>query len=112
MDEKQLLIRSSKLHLHHLVPRSVENEIKLDKKSYESRRNKRLLHEKCHLVLHKSKVFQYRKILFFLNVIFACCSKLRLICEDFFLTRLVITIHKELYALQGACTVLVRGNRA
>jgi retron-type reverse transcriptase len=58
MDEKQLLVRSSKLHIHHLVPRSVSTEIGLKPKSYESRNNKILLHEKCHLVLHKSKQFQ------------------------------------------------------
>jgi hypothetical protein len=58
MDEALLLSRSSKLHIHHLVPRSVANETQLDKKSYESRRNKVLLHEKCHLVLHKNNLFQ------------------------------------------------------
>jgi hypothetical protein len=58
MDEDLLLSRSSKLHIHHLVPRSVANEIKLNKKFYESRKNKVLLHEKCHLVLHKSNLFQ------------------------------------------------------
>ena len=63
MDEKQLLSRSSKLHIHHLVSRSTANNIKLDKKLYESRRNKIILHEKCHLVLHKSKVFQSSSLL-------------------------------------------------
>lgn len=58
MDENLLLSRSSKLHIHHLVSRSVANEINLNKKSYESRKNKVLLHEKCHLVLHKSKLFK------------------------------------------------------
>ena len=58
MDENLLLSRSSKLHIHHLVPRSVANETKLNKNSYESRKNKVLLHEKCHLVLHKSNLFQ------------------------------------------------------
>jgi hypothetical protein len=58
MDESLLLFRSSKIHIHHLVPRSVANEIKLNKKYYESRKNKVLLHEKCHLVLHKSNLFQ------------------------------------------------------
>jgi RNA-directed DNA polymerase len=53
-----LLSRSSMLHIHHLVPRSIANEINLNKKSYESRKNKVLLHEKCHLVLHKSYLFQ------------------------------------------------------
>lgn len=58
MEEDLLLSRSSKLHIHHLVPRSVANETKLNKKSYESRKNKVLLHEKCHMVLHKSNLFQ------------------------------------------------------
>jgi len=58
MKEDLLLSRSSKLHIHHLVPRSVATETKLNKKSYESRKNKVLLHEKCHLVLHKSNLFQ------------------------------------------------------
>ena len=58
MDEDLLVSRSSKLHIHHLVPRSVADVTKLDKKSYESRKNKVLLHEKCHLVLHKNKLFQ------------------------------------------------------
>jgi len=58
MNEKLLLHRSTRLHIHHLVPRSVANEIKLNKKSYESRKNKVLLHEKCHLVLHKNNLFQ------------------------------------------------------
>lgn len=58
MDDKFLLSRSPKLHIHHLVPRSVSNKINLNKKSYESRKNKVLLHENCHLVLHKSNLFQ------------------------------------------------------
>ena len=58
IDENLLLSRSSKLHVHHLVPRSVANETKLNKKSYESRKNKVLLHEKCHLIFHKSNLFQ------------------------------------------------------
>ena len=58
MDEDLLVSRSSKLHIHHLVPCSVADATKLDKKSYESRKNKVLLHEKCHLVLHKNKLFQ------------------------------------------------------
>lgn len=58
MDDKFLLSRSSKLHIHHLVPCSVSNKINLNKKSYESRKNKVLLHENCHLVLHKSNLFQ------------------------------------------------------
>ena len=58
MDEDLLLSRSIKLHIHHLVPHSVANKIKLNKKSYESRKNKVLLHEKCHMVLHKSNLFR------------------------------------------------------
>lgn len=58
IDENLLLSGSSKLHIHHLVSRSVANEINLSKRSYESRENKVLLHKKCHLVLHKSKLFQ------------------------------------------------------
>lgn len=58
MDDKFLLSRSTKLHIHHLVPLSVSNKINLNKKSYESRKNKVLLHENCHLVLHKSNLFQ------------------------------------------------------
>lgn len=63
MDENLLLSRSSKLHIHHLVPRSVADETKLDKKSYESRKNKVLLHEKCHVVLHKNKLFRSSHLL-------------------------------------------------
>lgn len=69
MDENLLLSRSSQLRVHHLVPRSVANETKLNKKSYESRKNKVLLHEKCHLVLHKSNLFQDSSLL--------CASVLR-----------------------------------
>ena len=58
MDEDLLLSRSTKLHIHHLLPRSVVDTTKLNKKSYESRKNKVLLHEKCHMVLHKSKLFR------------------------------------------------------
>lgn len=58
MDEDLLLSRSTKLHIHPLVPRSVADETKLNKKSYESRKNKVLLHEKCYMVLHKSKLFR------------------------------------------------------
>lgn len=58
MDEDLLLSRSTKLHIHHLVPHSVANKTKLNKKSYESRKNKVLLHEKCHMVLHKSNLFR------------------------------------------------------
>jgi 5-methylcytosine-specific restriction endonuclease McrA len=58
MNRDLLLSRSSTLHIHHLVPRSIADETNLNKKSYESRKNKVLLHEKCHLVLHKSNLFQ------------------------------------------------------
>ena len=58
MNEDLLLFRSTKLHIHHLVPFSVANKIKLNNKLYESRRNKVLLHEKCHMVLHKSNLFR------------------------------------------------------
>ena len=58
MKDTLLFSRSSKLHIHHLVPCSAANEVGLNKKSYESRKNKVLLHEKCHLVLHKSNSFQ------------------------------------------------------
>ena len=58
MNEDLLLSRSSTLHIHDLVPRSIANETNINKKSYESRKNKVLLHEKCHLVLHKSNLFQ------------------------------------------------------
>ena len=58
MDENLLLFRSTKLHIHYLVPRTIADANKLNKKSYESRKNKVLLHEKCHMVLHKSKLFQ------------------------------------------------------
>ena len=58
MNEDLLVSRSTKLHIHQLVPRSIANEIKLKQKSYESRKNKVLLHEKCHMVLHKNSLFQ------------------------------------------------------
>jgi len=58
MTENLLISRSTKLHIHHLVPRSVADSTKLNKKFYESRKNKVLLHEKCHLALHKNKFFQ------------------------------------------------------
>jgi retron-type reverse transcriptase len=58
MKEDLLLCRSSMLHIHHLVSCSIANKIKLNKKSYESRNNKVLLHEKCHLILHKNSLFQ------------------------------------------------------
>nr|WAK84998.1 hypothetical proteine [Amicula sp. isolate GU52X-4 cfCalB7] len=58
IDEDLLLSRSTKLHIHYLVSRSVADKIKLHKKSYESRKNQVLLHEKCHLALHKNKLFR------------------------------------------------------
>lgn len=58
MNENLLSSRSTKLHIHHLVPRSVANGMKLNKNSYESRKNKVLLHEQCHLILHKSKLYK------------------------------------------------------
>lgn len=58
MSENLLITRSTKLQIHHLVPRSLANATKLKKKLYESRKNKVLLHEKCHQVLHKNKLFR------------------------------------------------------
>ncbi len=58
MNEDLLLSHKSKLHIHHLVPRSIADQTNLNKKSYESRKNKVLLHDKCHLILHKSNLFQ------------------------------------------------------
>lgn len=66
IDENLLLVCSPKLYIHYLVSRSVANRIKLDKKSYESRKNKILLHKNCHMVFHKSKLFQ--------NSLFLCTS--------------------------------------
>jgi len=58
MNEDLLISRSPKLHIHHLVPNSVAHKTKLNKKLYESRKNKVLLHESCHLILHKNDLFQ------------------------------------------------------
>jgi CRISPR/Cas system Type II protein with McrA/HNH and RuvC-like nuclease domain len=58
INEDLLLSRYSKLRIHHLVPYSIATEIKLNQKFYESRQNKVLLHEKCHLILNKSNLFQ------------------------------------------------------
>lgn len=58
MNEDSLLCRSTKLDVHHLVPRSMADDVKLSKKFYESRNNKVLLHKKCHLVLHKSSLLR------------------------------------------------------
>jgi 5-methylcytosine-specific restriction endonuclease McrA len=53
--EKSLLNRSTTVHLHHLVPRSLKKSLKITDKLYESRRNLTLLHGSCHLALHKTK---------------------------------------------------------
>jgi 5-methylcytosine-specific restriction endonuclease McrA len=52
--EKSLLNRSTTVHLHHIVPRSVKKSLEITDKLYESRRNLTLLHSNCHLVLHKT----------------------------------------------------------
>jgi len=52
--EKSLLNRSTTVHLHHIVPRSLKKSLEITDKLYESRRNLTLLHENCHLVLHKT----------------------------------------------------------
>lgn len=58
IEEDFLFSRSPTQHIHHLVPRSIANMIKLNKKFYEFRNNKVLLHEKCYLVQHKNSPFQ------------------------------------------------------
>lgn len=52
--EKSLLNRSTKVHLHHIVPRSMKKSLGITDKIYESRKNLTLLHGNCHLVLHKT----------------------------------------------------------
>ena len=52
--EKSLLNRSTTVHLHHIVPRSLKKSLKITDKLYESRKNLTLLHSNCHLVLHKT----------------------------------------------------------
>jgi 5-methylcytosine-specific restriction endonuclease McrA len=52
--EKSLLNRSTTVHLHHIVPRSIKKSLKITDKLYESRKNLTLLHGNCHLVLHKT----------------------------------------------------------
>jgi len=52
--EKSLLNRSTTVHLHHIVPRSLKKPLEITDKLYESRRNLTLLHGNCHLVLHKT----------------------------------------------------------
>ena len=51
---KSLLHRSTTVHLHHIVPRSIKKLLKIPDKLYESRKNLTLLHGNCHLVLHKT----------------------------------------------------------
>ena len=57
IDENLLLNRSTKIHIHHIVPRSLKKKYKINDKVYESRNNKTLLHERCHLILHKNSNF-------------------------------------------------------
>ena len=52
--EKSLLNRSTTVHIHHIVPRSIKKSLKITDKLYESRKNLILLHGNCHLVLHKT----------------------------------------------------------
>jgi 5-methylcytosine-specific restriction endonuclease McrA len=52
--EKSLLNRSTTVHLHHIVPRSVKKSLEITDKLYESRRNLTLLHSNCYLVLYKT----------------------------------------------------------
>jgi 5-methylcytosine-specific restriction endonuclease McrA len=54
ISEKALLNRSTTIHIHHVVPRSLKKSLDISDKNYESRRNLTLLHENCHLVLHKT----------------------------------------------------------
>jgi len=54
INEKTLLNRSPTIHIHHVVPRSLKKLLGIQDKSYEARRNLTLLHENCHLVLHKT----------------------------------------------------------
>jgi 5-methylcytosine-specific restriction endonuclease McrA len=52
--EKTLLNRSTTIHIHHVVPRSLKKPLGISDKNYESRRNLTLLHGNCHLILHKT----------------------------------------------------------
>lgn len=52
--EKSLLNRSTAVHIHHIVPRSLKKLLGIADKLYESRRNLILLHGNCHLILHKT----------------------------------------------------------
>ena len=54
ISEKSLLHRSTMVHLHHIVPRSIKKSLKITDKLYESRKNLTLLHGNCHLALHKT----------------------------------------------------------
>jgi len=54
IQEQSLLIRSTKLHIHHVVPRSLKKTLGISDKSYESRKNLTLLHGNCHLNMHKT----------------------------------------------------------
>ena len=52
--EKNLLNRSTTVHLHHIVPQSLKKSLGITDIKYESRRNLTLLHENCHLRMHKT----------------------------------------------------------
>jgi 5-methylcytosine-specific restriction endonuclease McrA len=52
--EKSLLNRSTTVHLHHIVPRSIKKSLEITDKLYDSRKNLTLFHSNCHLVLHKT----------------------------------------------------------
>jgi 5-methylcytosine-specific restriction endonuclease McrA len=54
INEKQLLNRSTLIHIHHIVPRSLKLPLEIPSKTYEARKNLILLHGKCHLNLHKT----------------------------------------------------------
>jgi 5-methylcytosine-specific restriction endonuclease McrA len=54
ISEKSLLHRSTTVHLHHIVPRSIKKSLEITDKLYESRKNLTLLHGNCHLALHKT----------------------------------------------------------
>jgi len=52
--EENLLNRSTTVHLHHIVPRSLKKSLGIIDKKYESRINLILLHGNCHLRMHKT----------------------------------------------------------
>ena len=56
--EIELLNRASCLHVHHLVSHGLFIETGWPNKFYRCRKNKVLLHDRCHLILHKSKILQ------------------------------------------------------